>query len=168
MSYLHEIETVVRDVVTKLEAHAITPNSEKSDVDQCWAEFSVGGMLLLRKWQDVQSIAETLTKLLIDADRRVVVLSMLYLATLKNQFEDLNHTEDLNHAIERINDIANRSEDKIIGIATGVANAMLGYPPAMKWATEEWKKTQSFSSSVEAFYKNSQYLVVLEIAQGWR
>jgi hypothetical protein len=157
MSYLLWVETVVRNVVRKLE---VLPMTSNSDVEDCWAEFSVGSLEFVGKWQEAQSVGETLTKLLMDSDRRVVVLSMLYLGMMRKWLDDVNG------AIDRINDIANRSDDKTIGIATGTANAMLGYAPAIRWATDQKQRTKS--SSVEALYKNSQLVVVVEIAQGWK
>lgn len=161
MSYLLWVETVVKNVVRKLEVHSMTSNS---DVEDCWAVFSVGSLEFVGKWQEAQSIGETLTKLLVDSDRRVVVLAMLYLGIMKKLLEDVNG------AIERVNDIAKRNDrsnnDKTIGIATGTANAMLSYGPAVKWAIDQAQRTKS--SSVEAFYKNSQLIVVVEIARGWK
>ena len=155
MSHLPEVENLVRTAVTEI-------CENKSDMQKCWIVFNAKSLVIQsRVINHPTEVADTLIELLSDQDRRVVLLSMLVLGELKDHPQ--THASK---AIDRINDIAWNSTDKLLGLAGGLSTALLGYDHAVQWMNNEMIKHNI--PEVDRYKKNMQVMFIKEIAAGWK
>ena len=128
-------EAIVIETISQIE-------QAKDDPQKCW-DITLQSADTLHFYNQ-QSI-DDLIQLLLNHNRKVVVLSMLFLGMLNDM--GLNATE----AIEPIRQAAAHQPSHIIVVTTGIALAMLGHPDAVQAMATFMKKIQfpTYVNSIE-------------------
>ncbi len=162
MGYLSRVQDTIKDVIGWL-----VDKSEPATAMRCWEAFHLGYDMIVINWFDEASdILDTLISLTADADRRVALLSILYIGIIQELHGKTGAGWSGSRATESIWKTARSTDDKNIGIGAGITLAVLGDSGGISWMARQMQS--SGYTSQDQFEKSMRLTLVEHIAEGWK
>ena len=152
---LGEVEYMVRSTVEDI--------SHSTDVQGSWNIFNAKCMAAMKYLDNFSDeYVDTLVALSKDPDKRVVMLSIIYLGAASN---DLDSPQKM-RSIDAIHAANHARNDKVLNRATGLSVGRLGFMEGLRWIGSEMDRLKV--TETHEFLKDVELSLLQEIMDGWK